>query len=173
MGLRTKFTLDDSAVAALAFRLNELSAKHAKKAIKKGIDAATKFVAADAKARVPRRTGLLKKSIGRRVQSYRGGTVVSGLVGPRRGFATVLPSGKKVNPAKYAHLVEFGRKVVVAKKALLLADRVEGVVFGKQVRAVAPRPFLRPAWDANKGRVTGEMVRQLNAALAEFARGRR
>lgn len=173
MPLAIKCKVKDGAIQALARKLAEVDRKAARKAIRFGVNEATKFVAADAKANVPKGTGLLKKSIGRRVRSYRGGTVISGIVGPRSGFAITLPNGKKVNPAKYAHLVEFGRKAVKAKKALLLADKFANVVFGKEVKAVAPRPFLRPAWDKNEARSVGAIANALNAALAEFARGAR
>jgi HK97 gp10 family phage protein len=173
MPLSIKARVKDGAIQALARKLNEFDRKASRKAIKKGVNEATKLVTADAKANVPRKTGLLKKSIGRRVRSYRGGTVISGIVGPRSGFATVLASGKKVNPAKYAHLVEFGRKAVRVKKAALLADKFAKQVFGVEVAAVAPRPFLRPAWDKNETRAVGELAKALNEAIAEFARGAR
>lgn len=173
MPLAIKQKLGSGAIQALARKLNEFDRKASRKAIRKGVNEATKLVAADAKANVPKRTGLLKKSIGRRVRSYRGGTIISGIVGPRSGFATTLKNGKKVNPAKYAHLVEFGRKAVKVKKALLLADKFAKQVFGKEVAAVAPRPWLRPAWDKNEGRAVGELAKALNEAIAEFARGAR
>lgn len=171
MGLRVKVKLDDAAVSALAYRLSELSTKRATAAVRKGVDKATQMVSADAKTRVPKRTRQLRKAIGRRVRKYRAGAVVVGLVGPRRGFRIVLPNGKTVDPVKYAHLVEFGRRAVTAKKKLL-ADKLGGVVFGKSVRAAAPKPFLRPAYDANRAKIPAELARQLNLALAAFAAGR-
>lgn len=173
MPLSIKTKLGSDAIQALARKLNEFDRRASRKAIRKGVNEATKFVAADAKANVPKRTGLLKKSIGRQVRSYRGGTVVSGIVGPRSGFATTLKNGKKVNPAKYAHLVEFGRRAVKVKKALILADRFAKQVFGEEVGAVAPQPFLRPAWDKNEARAVDELAKALNEAIAAFARGAR
>lgn len=173
MPLAIKCRAKDTVIQSLARKLAEVDRKAARKAIRKGVNEATKIVTADAKANVPRKTGLLRKSIGRRVRSYRGGSVISGIVGPRSGFATTLANGKKVNPAKYAHLVEFGRKAVKVKKALLLADKFAKAVFGTEVKAVAPRPFLRPAWDKNESRSVGEIAKALNAAIAEFARGAR
>ncbi len=68
------------------------------------------------------RTGLLRKSMGRKVKTYRNSGITIGVIGPRRGFArTVNQLGAwsaalgrrsirqvKINPANYAHLVEHG-----------------------------------------------------------------
>mgnify|MGYP000007505271 CR=1 FL=1 len=97
------------------------------------------------------------------------------IVGPRRGFGMVIGQteskakrlirrltgkkapkkpklsktitkrfkGRKVDPVKYAHLVEGGRGMTVPKLKKALADGE--TVFGKRVRAVAPKPFMKPA----------------------------
>jgi len=78
---------------------------------------------------VPRETGTLKKSIGHRVYTHRGGDGAGVVIGPRKGFArqvVLRTKGKlrgkfrafkrnekaagrtqKRNPVNYAHLVEF------------------------------------------------------------------
>jgi HK97 gp10 family phage protein len=172
MGLRVKVAIDDTAVSALAYRLAELSAKHARAALKAGVNEATQLVAADAKVRVQKRTRQLKKSIGRKVKGYRGGAVVVGLVGPRRGFRITLPDGRTVDPAKYAHLVEYGRGASRVKKKKVLADKIAGKVFGKEVAPARPKPFLRPAFDANRAKIPVVMAREMNRGLAAFAAGR-
>ena len=67
-------------------------------------------------------TGLLRRSFGRRIKTYRGSNVTISVVGPRSGFAKqVMSQGawnpstgnrgikfRKVDPRRYAHLVERG-----------------------------------------------------------------
>lgn len=70
------------------------------------------------------RTGVLRKSLGTRVKTYRQSGVSIGLVGSRKGFAkTVIRTGGRlnplksyrtqlvINPRKYIHLVELGHRV--------------------------------------------------------------
>lgn len=57
------------------------------------------------KSSVPVETGLLKKSLGLRVKTYRNSKVTVAAIGPRHGHK----SGGR-NPVKYAHLVEGGTK---------------------------------------------------------------
>ena len=97
------------------------------------------------------------------------------VVGPRRGFGMVIGQtegkakrlirrltgkkapkkpklsktivkrfkGRKVDPVKYAHLVEGGREIVSPKSKKALSDGE--TVFGRRVRAVRAKPFMRPA----------------------------
>jgi HK97 gp10 family phage protein len=175
---KIKMRIESKAIAALAGRLAEIDRKIARKALKAGINEVSKAVLWDAKSLVPKRTGLLRKSLGRKIKSYRNGAVIVGIIGPRKGFRLVI-NGVPVNPVKYAHLVEFGRREVRPKKKKVLAGSgipVAGkaskqmgpyrqVIFGKRVRSVAPRPFLRPAWEHNKARAVGVIIQALHAAL--------
>lgn len=63
------------------------------------------------------RAGLLKKSLGKVVRSYRGGDTVAGVVGPQTGFKRVVGTRRRgpnagrpvtYDPARTAHLVELG-----------------------------------------------------------------
>lgn len=64
---------------------------------------------------------------------------------------TTVTSGLPVDPAKYAHLVEGGRKSNVPVKAKAMYFRIFGTgaksikVFAKKVKAVKAQPFMRPA----------------------------
>jgi HK97 gp10 family phage protein len=78
--------------------------------------------AAKASSKFIDRTGLLRKSIGKKVRTYRNSGATIGVIGPRRGFArnrNVLGSWNastghrsinqvRINPTHYAHLVEHG-----------------------------------------------------------------
>lgn len=176
------FRIESAAIAGLARRLAEVDRKAARKAIRQGINEASKLVLADAKAGVPVRSGQLRKSLGRKVRATKDGKVIYGVIKPRAGawvkdqpglvgrrkggkvFVNkwrVKYKGRVINPVKYAHLVEYGHKMVGHKPGK------------KVVGFVAPRPFLRPAWERNRQRVTGLILKYLNRAVqAFFARAR-
>ena len=171
---KIKMRIESSAINELVAKLASIDRKIGRKALKDGINEGTKVVTADAKAGVPRRTGQLRKSIGRKVWVKKGGAVIYGLVGPRKGFRT-LYQGKYIDPVKYAHLVEFGRREVVAGVAKgkptgkkVLSSGKGGQIFGKKVRSVAPRPFMRNAWESNEHRVTQIVVEKLRQAITQF-----
>jgi hypothetical protein len=122
--------------------------------VKKGLDAVAKPTLKKAKAYERRkRTRQLQKSLGIRPRAYgRGATrnyVV--VVGPRRGFTIVGPDGRRIDPAKYGHLVEKGRKAVRAGRGSVLTWVVArgrgkgGRVFTRSVRAFPGDPFMGPA----------------------------
>ena len=116
-------------------KLLKLKRVTGRKVVRKALNEASKPILRTAKAKVPVDTGLLRKSLGRKQKSYRGGRSVV-IIGPRTGFKReVTVAGKKQvrNPAKYSHLVEFG------------------------TRRTAAKPFLRPAFD--------ELLHQTVAAI--------
>lgn len=55
---------------------------------------------------------------------------------------------------------------VTRKRAKVLSGG--GQVWGLRVRAVPPRPFLRPAWEAVRPAAAGIILGFLTRALAEF-----
>lgn len=162
-----EFGIDPAQIADLIERIRDLDKKAARAAIRKGMNEVTKIVNKDAKANVPKRTGMLRKSIGRKVVISRDGKQVVGIVKPRAGDKYVgVVNGKKINPRKYAHLVEYGRVSVKIKKKKALSDGTK--FFGTQVKAVAPRPFLRPAWEKNKGNAVALVRAELTKAIAAW-----
>jgi hypothetical protein len=127
-------------------------------AIGKGCTVALKAI----KAKCPTDTnphlsvrGLLKKSLGKKVKAARSGRIY-GLVGPRRGFRTqvgVSKTGKPKyqDPAKIAHLVEFGHG------------------------GPAPAPahsFIRSGWDQSRSAVPAAIRIEAEVRLAKLAQGR-
>lgn len=183
--------IDTSQVDFLVRQLAAVDKRAARAAMKKGVNEVTKLVLAEAKKLVPARTGALRKSLGRFVKVQPGGQSVLGVVKPRAGvwmadapdlagrrmarngktrvfvqkFKTEF-QGRPVNPVKYAHLVEYGRVAVTVKKKKVLAGG--GVVFGTHVAAMAPRPFMRPAWEKVRTAAPGIMARFLEEALKKF-----
>lgn len=90
--------------------LSRVEKKIRKKAVRKAAGAAGTIILKSAKAKVRKATGLLRRSLGKKVKVYGNGVSVA-VVGPRVGFRQeVVRGGRKVlsNPVKYAHLVELG-----------------------------------------------------------------
>lgn len=169
-----RVSVDTAQVKALVDRIQGLDKRAGRAAVKKGLNETTKLVLWDARAAVPKRTGMLRKSLGRKVIVQRGGTKLLGIVKPRSGekYGRVI-NGKKISPIRYAHLVEFGRAAVRVKtKTVLIAGPGKGagpyVVFGKSVRAVPPRPFMRPAWEKNEPQTVPTLHRYLEAAIRAY-----
>jgi HK97 gp10 family phage protein len=109
---------------------------------RKAINEITKGVLRTAKGLVPKRTGQLRKSLGRKVKTYPSGVTV-GVVGPRNGFL-IVKDGKRINPVKYAHLVELG------------------------TRHSPPKSFLRAAWDSHRSAMASIAAKVVEAELAKL-----
>ena len=109
--------------AELERRLLGLKQSLRNRALRPGVTKAARAIAKAVKAALPRGpTGLLRKSIGQKVFTSRSRGVM-GLVGARTGFAATV-NGVKVDPTKYLHLVERGRKAVAMKgRKLMLRGR--------------------------------------------------
>lgn len=183
--------VDTAKLASLVQKVADVDRKAARKAMKDGLNEVTKLILTEAKKLVPRRTGQLKKSLGRFVQVKDGGRVIFGVVKPRAGvwtadapglvgrrktrngktrvfvqkFKTTF-EGRPVNPVYYAHLVEYGRATVTVKKKKVLSGA--GVVYGTHVAAMAPRPFMRPAWEKYRYQSVVIIERRLAEALRQF-----
>ena len=98
------------------------------------------------------RTGLLKKSIGVKAIVFKGANSGAlAIIGPKRRVQGEY-KGKRVIPANYSHLVEYGTSHSAAK------------------------PFIRPAIDSSKSEVMTKMAAGLNRfmtrAVASARRGR-
>lgn len=133
-----------------------------RKVIRAAISKASTVILQEVKSRVPKRSGLLKKSMGRKVKTYtRTGTVIA-IVGPRVGHRK-LYKGNYIDPVKYAHLVEFGRKASVVRKKKVMSDG--SVIYGKKTKPVAPKPFIRQSWAARKHDVRKIIIDELNRGI--------
>lgn len=165
--------VQDGDVQALAAKLAALSRTAAKQALRAGMNEVTREVLKEVKSNTPRGRGQLRKSMGRVVRVLRSGKGVLGKVGPRSGYR-IMVNGKPVDPIRYAHIVEYGRKALTPKKKKVMADAWrggsgwQGTIFGKRVRAVAPTGFMRRSWDAVRSRVTGILTHHLKAGIRKF-----
>lgn len=135
--------------------------------LRKAINAASKVVLDAARKLVPVETGMLKKSLAVRIQTYRSTGTVVGVIGPRTGYkktrqGKVLTSfGRKIkstgrNPSKYAHLIEFGHNIARPK--------------GKLVGYARARAFLRPAFDQNKAAIEKLLTERVAEEIEKAAR---
>ena len=137
---------------------NSLRNKHLRKAMAD----VSRNVLWSARARTPKRRGILYRSLGRKVRVYRKSGVVVAVVGARVGFKEQVGVRKRdsrsgvkyprhagdpvfADPTKYLHLVELGTRRTQA--AHMLRDA-----------AAAARPMM-----------TRRVVEAVNAALAEAA----
>jgi len=183
--------------AHLANKLRSLEERAFRKAARKATDDVGKDVLAEVKARARgiNRTGSLRKALGRKTVALKSGAGFSAVVGARQDSTTrirksweAVRAGKRkkglkarfrrlvehngrtilVNPAKYLHLVEYGRRQVTVVKKKVLADG--SAVYGTRVRPVAGTGLLRKSWAAAKPRVRPYFVRRLREASAA-ARG--
>lgn len=152
-------------------RLSSLKTGARNKILRPAVSDGLKPVHQAVKQRVPKASGLLRRSVARKVAGSRKSGAVTGLVGPRTGMkqAVTRPDGSTVesDPAKYAHLAEFGRQAVVVKTRRVLSNG--RVVFGKTVRAARARPFLRPAWAASKAAAEQAVAARVAAEIQKLA----
>lgn len=162
--------------------LQALEKKAAKKILKDAVNEGSKLILKAAKANVPTGpTGLLKKSLGRKVKVYRNTGKVVAIIGPRSGFKQTKQGkqltalGKKfkdagANPVHYAHLVEFGRHAVSPQDAKVLAIAFpDAVAFRPSAEAVPPHPFMRPALDSTQSAVRGVIEQKIREGIEREA----
>ncbi len=142
----TGATLTGDAELEQAFK--ELPDRVQRKHLRHGVRRAGSVIGRAAKAHAPRETGLLARSIGQRAFTHRDKKGIGTRIGPRKGFGRMvrvnkrgdlkaLSKGKMAeaqaageqleyrDPAKYAHIVELGRR--------------------------GGKPFLTPALEESKG----------------------
>jgi HK97 gp10 family phage protein len=114
---------------------------------------ATLAVESDAKARVAVKTGNLRRSITSTARASAGG--VEGRIG------TNTP---------YARYVEEGRGPIDAGEGRVLRFEIGGeVLFRRRVGPAAARPYLRPAFDAQRGRIRTEFAQVPKRVIARLA----
>lgn len=188
-------------VNELAETIRGLEPKYFRPAARAGVSDASTEVLKEARNRVPDRTGSLKKALGKRVVALKSGAGYTGVVGARKDpsakrvarIKAEIAAGKKrrlprtgrfrkevalngrtvlVDPVKYLHLVEYGRRSVRLKTKRVLADGA--VVYGTEVRAVPATGFLRASWEAKKAASEAAIRRRVKEARAKAvaAKGR-
>lgn len=128
----------------IADALRGLGPDIVRNALRSGVRAAAKLVKDDAAARVPVKTGMLKKSIYiKQIREESGATQQTFFVGARSG----KKYRKRGQDAYYWRFIEFGTAKLPA------------------------RPFLRPAFDAKKGpaveKIADQIKKRIDSARAK------
>jgi hypothetical protein len=135
-------------------KLEQLSVSMQKRLILAAGRAALKPVVADVRARVPVKTGTLKKSIGvKKAKRSPAGTIVLS-VGARGGFSYVDEDGKRQNPFFYSIPIEYGH---------VLKNPRSGAVVGY----VAPVGMFRAAYEKNRIQVVEDFGAELSRRIDE------
>ena len=162
----------------LKLRLNSLPIALRNRIVRKAVTKGARIILKSAQSKVVERTGQLRKSLGVKVKTYRAapfagantknaaGTTVA-IIGARKGF-DIEVNGKKVNPTRYAHLVEFGTRPHALGEFSKLAAKV-GVVggyqHGRMHKGAEAKPFLRPAYDESKAAAMRAIVNGIKEGL--------
>lgn len=138
-------------------------------------------------------TGALQASLASKVRKYKGDEVAVAVIGPDRSYYRGSGRLKKKDdrrgaeqPARYAHLVEFGH--VIAKGGKLrneyetevvsyrlangkltrrkrVTDRVKKYATGVASGQVAAKPFLRPALAENQGLIESNLLNGIRKGI--------
>lgn len=162
MGLRINATFSGAKEAERS--LKRLKRGAANKIARRALSKSSTVVLKAVKDNVPRREGLLKKSLGRKVFTTKTKGRTMALVGPRMGFK-IFKDGKPIDPVKYAHIVEFGRKAVIVKRRSVLSDGER--FFGDRVKPAPARSFIRRGWDSQRHSVEYIIAAEVQAGIKE------
>lgn len=147
-------------------RLLELPGRTARNVVRRSIYAGAVIIRDDARLRVSKRTGALRKAIIARTNRrnlptmYFGEVTIAGLAFTKNEKGKIkrakkLPGQTKkylrgqIYPRNYAHLVEFGTR----PHAVGRGSRLKGVLgtqTGRMHPGAKPKPFIRPAYEAKK-----------------------
>ena len=174
-----------------------LPAKLAKKGLVKAARAASNVWTEIAKAKVPVRTGALRKNIRVVIRPYLSEGRVTAYLGIQYK-AGEFPGGRTQQPAVYAVPLEFGHATPGASKRGVLAgqawyrgkvsqiktDNIKWrkalwsqrkllaaqrlAIFGPGVKAVPAKPFMRPAFDEGKAKALEVFGEELKRILPEL-----
>ncbi len=165
--MQIKFELQG--IFELKEKLGELGGRKVKQILRTAVNYGITPLLAATKRLVPRSTGQLRLSMSKVVRTYPSGVVV-GVVGPAKGFRGHFTDkkGRLVlrNPVKYAHLVEYGHRVVHGgkldrSKYKSTLVRHEGTITG----IASPIPFMRPGFLQTEAQVQARMESKIAEGL--------
>ena len=134
---------------ALKRTFEQLGERVQRKVLRAAVTAAATPVSKAAKANAAKESGLLKKSLGRKIVTNKKRQSVTAIVGPRRGVSAQY-KGKLRKPSRYAHLVEKG-----------FIDQAGNFH--------PPQPFLAPAMETTKAQALDAMGSKLAAGVVREA----
>lgn len=160
----TRLTLRLDGLGETLAAMRELPLRVETKVMRKAMTAAGKPIRKAMRDLCPKDTGTLRKELAQKVKFYRQSRNTITLIGPRSRTITV--AGRKMNAAKYAHLVEFGtRPHVIRRKVFGHFNTAAGLYLRNlhKWRSVVRHPGIRPS-----GFMRRAFVKSRLAALRAF-----
>lgn len=160
-------------IGELDAKLKKLGDRQFRKTTRKASNKAMTPMVKATKRNVHKRTGLLKKSIGKKQKTYKTAGVILTIVGARTGFKDA-ETGE--DPAKIAHLIEFGvQPHAIQAGGVVLSDigtGADGEVFGSSVNhpGFAGFSFQRKAFDSTKSQTMSVYIREMKAGIDQEAK---
>lgn len=137
------------------------------KVLQKALAAGARPIVAEARNLAPVQSGVLRKSIySGRDRKNSTATLEQRLIAVRSG-KRFQKAGKD---AFYWRWVEFGRGEITAGKSRILFNKRTNEAFGKTVRAVPAKPFLRPAFQTRRNEAVGKIRDTLAKEITVVAR---
>ena len=130
--------------------LKTLGERVQRKLLRQAVNAASTPVVKAARSKAPKQSGLLKKSLGKKIKTYPAKMTVVGIIGPRTEISGEY-DGKKRVPWRYAHLVEGGH-------------------IDEQGNVIGLKPFLRPAYDETQGQALQVLKNKLADGVVKEAK---
>lgn len=134
---------------ALERKLKALPERVQRRVMRGAINAAATPVVKSAKSKAKKQSGLLKRSLGKKVFTNKKRQSVTAIVGPRKQVKGEY-KGQVRKPSRYAHLVEKG-------------------YIDEQGNHVPPQPFLNPAMRETEGQALNVMQTKLAEGVVREA----
>lgn len=132
--------------------LAQLGPRVARKWLRRAVNVGATPVLQSAREKSPRESGLLAKSLDKKIKTYASSMTAVAIIGPRTDVAGEFEGAMRV-PWRYAHLVEDGH--IDAS--------------GASVRA---QPFMRPAFDQNRAGALSAISAKLAEGVKKEASGK-
>ena len=134
---------------ALERKLRRLGERVHRRLLKQAVNAAATPTVKAARRKAPKQSGLLKRSLGKKVVTNKKRMSATAVIGPRRQTQGEY-KGRTRKPSRYSHLSEKG-----------FINR-HGVF-------VPPKPWLHPAMAETQGQAVSVMQQKLAAGVAKEA----
>lgn len=148
--------------------LDQLPLAMQKKIVAASIRESAKPILKDAKQRMPRKTGQLRRTL-KIIKYRRTGSPTRTTYAVRHTFSKKM-NGEDSKNQYYAAFIHAGTKDRVPKntKTLRFVSASGGVFFTKKARGIKPNPYLGDAWKANESSVLQDFGQTLNQELQKF-----
>lgn len=161
-------------------KLGGLKRSFQNRILRKGVRAGSREQSKVAKSTAPRRFGILRRSMSNKLAKMQRDGTILGVAGPRRKFTKTDKEGRKIDPSKYAHLVERGTrqrqnqpldtpKSGKKRKSLSFTLNGQRRAFARIIQASKANPFMARAYEASKGSAMQQFTSKVTMELAKQA----